>query len=271
MRFATQLHPNLLPRRRPAAVIRGWRRKRDAWLRELAPEGLFHRLFDHIPGVYFFAKDAAGRAMFVSRGILELYHMKEESEMLGLTDYDINPGSMAHAYVEDDRRLLTGMVKRLERLELWFDQQGMPDWFVVTKLPLPDRRGKPQGVMGVLRRPEQQERRLPVFQVVARAVEHIRKNHASPLLIAGLARECGQSLRQLQRRFHAAFGITPQEFLLKTRVVAAARLLQETNLGLAEIASRCGFVDQSAFSRQFHERTGATPSEYRRSCAALPH
>lgn len=202
--------------------------------------------------------------MFVSRGILERFHMTDESEIVGLTDFDLAPASMAHAYVEDDRRLLGAQAERIERLELWFDRQGTPDWFVVTKLPLLDRRGKPRGVMGVIRRPEQQERQLPVFQTVARAVEQIRKNYASPLLIATVARDCGQSLRQLQRRFQAAFGFTPQDFLLRTRVVAAARLLQDTNFSIAEIASRCGFVDQSAFSQQFRKRTGSTPTDYRR-------
>ncbi|MGH7957875.1 MAG: helix-turn-helix domain-containing protein [Opitutaceae bacterium] len=96
-------------------------------------------------------------------------------------------------------------------------------------------------------------------------MDQIRKHHATPLSIGDVARHCGQSLRQLQRRFHHAFGITPQEFLIKTRVVAAARLLEETSLSAAEIARRCGFMDQSAFSQQFHQRTGATPMACRRS------
>ncbi|MDO8540759.1 MAG: helix-turn-helix domain-containing protein [Opitutaceae bacterium] len=264
------LHPKLHRRRRSAALIRQWQLRRNAWLRGLQPESLFYRLFDHIPNMHFFAKDAEGCTMFVSRGILERFHMTDESEIVGLTDFHLVPASMAHAYVEDDRRLLGAQVERIERLELWFDEQGTPDWFVVTKLPLFDRRGKTRGVMGVIRRPEQQERRLPVFQTVARAVEQIRKNYASPLLIATVARDCGQSLRQLQRRFQAAFGFTPQDFLLRTRVVAAARLLQDTNFSIAQIASRCGFVDQSAFSQQFRKRTGSTPTDYRRACAMLP-
>jgi hypothetical protein len=52
--------------------------------------------------------------------------------------------------VNDDRLILSGSAKRLERIELWWDRQGMPDWFVVTKLPLYDERRHVQGVMGVL-------------------------------------------------------------------------------------------------------------------------
>lgn len=118
--------------------------------------------------------------------------------------------------------------------------------------------------MGTLRRPDEAERRLPVFQTVAQAVEIIRRDFARPLKIEDIARACGQSLRQLQRRFQNAFGITPQEFLLKTRVLAATRMLEETALSVAEIAGNCGFVDASSFTQHFHRRVGLTPTAYRR-------
>jgi PAS domain-containing protein len=125
--------------------------------------------------------------MFASRGILDLYRMRHEREMLGLTDFDINPRHMAEDYVKDDRRLLSGRAQVIERLELWFDPQGLPDWFVVTKLPLADARGRRVGVMGVLRRAEDHEKRLPLFQTVSRAVDMIRRDFARPLVIADVA------------------------------------------------------------------------------------
>jgi AraC-like DNA-binding protein len=263
-RNATPLKPLDRPRR-SAAEIGRWRRERERWLGALAPAGLFHRLFDHVPGVYFFAKNRDGRLMFASEGLRRRYAMHDETEILGMTDFDLNPGSMAQAYVDDDHRLLAGEADRIERLELWWDDQGMPDWFLVTKLPLHDRRGRVEGVMGLLRRPDAAERRLPVFQTVARAVEILRRDFAEPLKIEDVARACGQSLRQLQRRFQSAFGITPQEFLLRTRVLAAARLLEESALSAAEVAARCGFADASRFSRHFRLRIGASPAAYRRA------
>ncbi len=41
------------------------------------------------------------------------------------------------------------------------------------------------------------------------------------------------------------------------------RLLNETSLTAAEIASKTGFVDASSFAEQFKHRTGMTPTEYR--------
>ncbi|MBV6500172.1 MAG: HTH-type transcriptional activator RhaS [Prosthecobacter sp.] len=262
-RPASPLKPRERPRRSAAEIMR-WKKAREDWMASLAPTGLFHRLFDHIPGVYFFAKNRTGHLMFASQGLLQRYQMNDDSEFIGRTDFDINPDTMAQAYVEDDRRLLAGETDIIERVELWWDRQGIPDWFLVTKLPLLDRRGRVQGVMGTLRRPDEAERRLPVFQTVAQAVEIIRRNFSKPLKIEDIARDCGQSLRQLQRRFQNAFGITPQEFLLKTRVLAATRMLEETPLSIAEIATRCGFVDASSFTQHFRRRVRLTPTSYRR-------
>jgi AraC-like DNA-binding protein len=264
MRNLTPLHPRWARRRRPRRETDALEAQRRVWLATLAPASLFHRLFDYLPGVFFFAKDRAGRTMFVSRGILERYRMHEETEMLGLTDFDINPGSMAEAYVRDDQRLLAGKARHIEPLELWFDRQGMPDWYVVTKLPVLDQRGRPAGVMGVLRRAGENEMQLPVYQTVAKAVKTIREDFARPIVIAQLARQCGQSLRQLQRRFQQAIGVTPQEFLLRTRVLAALRLLEETGYTAKEIAARCGFADASSLAQHFKKRVGVSPAAYRR-------
>ncbi|MFT5471111.1 MAG: AraC-like DNA-binding protein [Verrucomicrobiales bacterium] len=250
-------------RRRPRNVVAALEKERAAWVQELAATSLFYKLFDHLPGVFFFAKDRQGRSMFVSRSILELYQMRDESEMIGLSDFDLNPSGMAEGYVEDDQQLLSGATKQIERLELWFDRQGMPDWFVVTKLPIHDQAGEVCGVMGILRRPEETERLLPVFQTVAKAVDVIRRDFAQPLKVQDVARSCGQSQRQLQRRFQTAFGVSPQEFLIRTRTVAAMRLLEETTLTVAEISERCGFVDASSFTQHLRRRTRMTPLAYR--------
>ena len=264
MKNATFLRPRFERPKRNSSTLNALKRKRRAWLAAMDSEAGFHRLFEHLPGVFFFAKDRDGRSMFASQGILDLYKMCDESEMLGLTAFDLYPDSMAAGYVGDDERLLSGRAKLIECMELWFDRQGMPDWFMVTKLPILDRRGHLHGVMGVLRQATEHEKQLPVFQTVSKAVEMIRRDYATALTISDVAEACFQSLRQLQRQFRSAFGVTPQEFLLKTRVLAATRLLEESSLAISEVATRCGFLDSSAFILQFRKRIGVTPSAYRR-------
>jgi len=263
MRDATALKPRQRDRLTAGEVVR-WRKRRTEWVAGLEAESLFHRLFDHVPGVHFFAKNQEGRLMFASRGLLDRYQMRDDSEIIGRTDFDLNPETMAQAYVDDDKRILSGKTAMVERIELWWDQQGMPDWFLVTKLAVRDKRGRIQGVMGVLRRPDETERRLPVFQTVAQAVEIIRKDFARALRIEDVAKSCGQSVRQLQRRFQSAFGMTPQEFLIRTRLLEATRLLERTALSAGEVAGRCGFVDQSSFAQHFRKRIGVSPGAYRK-------
>lgn len=238
--------------------------QRALWLSQLHPSAHFYTLFDHLPGVCFYCKDADGRFMFVGRNFLQHHQLRHEHELLGLTDFDVAPYPMASGYVSDDALLLAGKSTCIERVELWFDQQGMPDWFFVSKVPLKDAKGQICGTAGVVRRAAEHERQLPVIQSVARAVEIIRREYAGPMVLSEVARKCGLSVRHFQRRFQNAFGFSPQEFLMRTRVAAAMKLLEETNHSALEIAARCGFVDGSSFAEQFRARVGQGPIDYRR-------
>ena len=203
--------------------------------------------------------------MLVGRGFLQNYQLRHEREILGLTDFDVAPHHMASGYVRDDARLLSGKARCIERVELWFDKQGTPDWFFVSKVPLKDTSGRICGTAGVVRRAAEHEMQLPIIQSVARAVEIIRRDFTGPVVLSEVARTCGLSMRHFQRRFQHAFGFSPQEFLMKTRVIAAMKLLEETSLSASEIAVRCGFVDGSSFAEQFRERVGQSPSAYRQA------
>ncbi len=242
--------------------------ERAVWLSKVHPTAHFHTLFDHLPGVCFYCKDRDGRFMLVSRSFLQHHQLRHEREILGLTDFDVAPHHMASGYVRDDARLLSGKSRCIERVELWFDKQGTPDWFFVSKLPLKDANGRICGTAGVVRRAAEHEMQLPIIQSVARAVEIIRRDFAGPVVLSEVARKCGLSMRHFQRRFQHAFGFSPQEFLMKTRAAAAMKLLEETNLSASEIAIRCGFVDGSAFSEQFRGRVGQSPTAYRQAMRA---
>ena len=238
-------------------------RERAMWLSKVHPNAHFHALFDHLPGVCFYCKDAQGRFMLISRSFLQHNQLRHERELLGLTDFDVAPHNMASGYVRDDARLLAGEARCIERVELWFDKQGTPDWFFVSKMPLKDTSGRICGTAGVVRRAAEHEIQLPTIQSVSRAVEIIRRDFAGPVVLADVARECGLSMRHFQRRFQHAFGFSPQEFLMKTRVASAMKLLEATNLSASEIATRCGFVDGSSFAEKFRARMGQSPTAYR--------
>ncbi len=65
------------------------------------------------------------------------------------------------------------------------------------------------------------------------------------------------------RLFKHSEGITPHQYILQRRVERAQFWLRHSPLGLAEIAARVGFCDQSHLTRWFKRLMGATPSQFR--------
>ncbi len=85
-----------------------------------------------------------------------------------------------------------------------------------------------------------------------------------PISLRSIASSQGLTPVQLTRRFNAAFGITPIDFLTKLRLERACRLLSDTRETLEQIASQCGYESGFYLSRLFRNRKGMSPSEYRR-------
>ncbi len=73
----------------------------------------------------------------------------------------------------------------------------------------------------------------------------------------------GITYRTLIRRFKSTTGETPTQYIQKTRIEAAKRLLETTTINLDAIMERVGYFDPSSFSRLFKRLTQLTPREYR--------
>ncbi len=72
----------------------------------------------------------------------------------------------------------------------------------------------------------------------------------------------------LIRLFRRYMGMTPGEYLIRTRIDHAKGLLLITSDSMKEIAYHLGYSDQFVFSRQFKTRTGVSPREFRRGAGA---
>jgi AraC-like DNA-binding protein len=104
--------------------------------------------------------------------------------------------------------------------------------------------------------------------VLDRLIAHIEQSDPAELSLERLAGLAGIGRYPLIRAFAAATGMTPHAYLLNARVNRARRLLREGS-GLAEVAYRLGFADQSHFQRVFKAHAGVTPGVYRRSAHRL--
>ena len=65
------------------------------------------------------------------------------------------------------------------------------------------------------------------------------------------------------RTFRQVVGLTPHQFLLRTRLQRAAVRLRASDEPVSAIAFEAGFNDLSTFNRRFRRVTGLTPSAYR--------
>jgi AraC family transcriptional regulator len=78
-----------------------------------------------------------------------------------------------------------------------------------------------------------------------------------------LAAECNLSPRYFARAFKKSTGMPPHHWLIMRRLARARDLLEVTDMPLAEIATACGFCDQSHFTRIFTRYEGSSPGRWR--------
>jgi AraC-like DNA-binding protein len=100
--------------------------------------------------------------------------------------------------------------------------------------------------------------------VVSRALMRLHADPQAPWTLAGLARETGASRSSLSDRFAALLGIPPMQYLANWRMQLAARLLDDGNLSVAEVAEAVGYGSDAGFSRTFKRLAGVSPAAWRR-------
>ncbi|KRE23708.1 AraC family transcriptional regulator [Bosea sp. Root483D1] len=98
---------------------------------------------------------------------------------------------------------------------------------------------------------------------ITRALRHVEAHCEEVLPLGALARQAAMSPYHFLRTFRALVGMTPHQYVLRTRLHRAALLLRRTGLPVASIAFDCGFGDLSTFNRRFKRVMGESPSDYR--------
>jgi AraC family transcriptional regulator len=79
------------------------------------------------------------------------------------------------------------------------------------------------------------------------------------------AREAGLGAFHFLRVFSGVLGVTPHQYLVRSRLRHAARLLAEADRPVTDIAYDVGFGDLSNFVRTFHRAAGVSPGRFRRA------
>ena len=224
---------------------------------------LLEELFDQVSDVAFFVKDAGGRYLVVNQSLVERHGLRQKSQLIGRRPCDICPGDFGRIPSVQDTTLLRTGRPMLDHLELHWYAPHKPGWCLTTKLPMRDAAGNIVGLIGISRdvRAPIETSDIPVeFAAALEQFENDVTASATPSALARRARLPPHRFARLMKRF---FGLTPSQFIAKTRIAAASRMLRETDQIVADIALACGFYDHSAFTRTFRAMTGVTPTQFR--------
>jgi AraC-like DNA-binding protein len=86
-----------------------------------------------------------------------------------------------------------------------------------------------------------------------------------PVDLAMTARAVGLSMFHFLRVFSQVLGVTPHQYLVRSRLRRAAQLLAEGEHSITDIAFEVGFADLSNFVRTFHRAAGMPPRDFRQA------
>ena len=92
----------------------------------------------------------------------------------------------------------------------------------------------------------------------------IAENYRADNPVQRMAEHTGLKPRTFARRFRAATGYQPIDYVQALRVEEAKQMLETGALGVDEIAEVVGYGDPASFRRLFKRRAGLTPAAYRR-------
>jgi AraC-like DNA-binding protein len=222
-------------------------------------------LFEHAPGVCFYAKDKKSRFVRLNRANLEVYGVDDEESILGRTDRDFHPPALAEGYIAEDQRVMEGGRPVVNQTWLVPFLNGSLQWFVSSKTPLLSPRGECIGISGVMHPIGTPTEQLDRFQKLAPAIRYLEQRFREHIQLSKLAEFCSLSSTHVHRLFRRLLRMSPTEYLLALRLQEARRLLITTNHPLSVIAVDIGFFDQSHFAKRFRKLTGMTPIQYRKT------
>jgi AraC family transcriptional regulator len=97
------------------------------------------------------------------------------------------------------------------------------------------------------------------------AARYLEENFAEDLRLEDVARAAGLSPFHFLRVFARVLGVTPHQYLVRSRVREAAKRLADPARPVTEVALEAGFADLSNFVRTFRRAAGVSPRAFRRA------
>lgn len=101
-------------------------------------------------------------------------------------------------------------------------------------------------------------------EIVETIKQYIDSNYCQNFKITMFEEKYFFSITYLTKLFHARYGYTIYEYVLKLRMERAKELLEKSDIKILDIAERLGYTDNHYFSKAFRNYYGVSPSQYRK-------
>lgn len=248
--------------------IRDRKRLRDAFFAKLGANAeTFMDVLRTSRDVCINIKDAEGRIMALNRRNCEVCNIRREIDAIGKRSDDLFAPVYASTYMALDRAALAAKKPIRGRVTCW-PADGSPDFMVSDLYPLKDARGRTIGTLHAYRLSREAGPDARRYGKMRKIVTFVAENCGRDLPLSRLAEIAGLSVTAFRREFGLVFGTTPADYITTARLNEARKLLETTELSISEIATRCGFYDQSHLTHAFRQKRGVTPGEYRRRASS---
>ena len=107
------------------------------------------------------------------------------------------------------------------------------------------------------------EQLSPSSDTMQLAIEHINRHIFEALTIDGICDAVHTSKYHFCRQFKLATGMTAMQYLMNYRLRIARAFLEASEMSCSEISRRCGFADESYFSRAYKRQFSISPQQHR--------
>jgi transcriptional regulator GlxA family with amidase domain len=129
----------------------------------------------------------------------------------------------------------------------------------IAKIFLFGDRSAGQAPFAAMARPRQHD-----DAAIAAAQGWIAENYTTRDPVEAMARQAGLAARTFARRFRAATGYAPLDYVQTLRIEEAKQILETSDTPVDAVAAEAGYDDPASFRRLFKRTTGITPHAYRR-------
>lgn len=169
--------------------------------------------------------------------------------------------------VGEDRRLVTcGGMAAWEDLALYLIAGFYGEGTAVNaaRLFLFGDRSEGQLLFAAMTKPKRHE-----DAVIADTQQWLAEHYDTPNPVTAMVQRSGLAERSFKRRFKAATGYAPIDYVQTLRVEEAKHMLEATSDAIDQVARKSGYEDPTSFRRLFKRLTGVTPGRYRQRFQSL--